>query len=50
MTSVEAAEQFGLGPSRVLDLLHGKWEKFSLEMLIMLAAKAGRQIQLELVT
>jgi predicted XRE-type DNA-binding protein len=50
MTQVEVAEQFGLGHSRVLDLIHGKWEKFSLEILIMLAAKAGRQVQLEFVT
>lgn len=50
MTQLEIANQFGLGHSRVLDLVHGKWEKFSLEMLIMLAAKAGRQVQLELVT
>lgn len=50
MTQPEVAERFGLGHSRSLDLIHGKWEKFSLEMLIILAAKAGRQVQLELVT
>ena len=49
MTRAEIAEQFGLGHSRVLDLISGKWEKFSLEMLIMLQAKAGKQVQLELV-
>lgn len=49
MTQIEVAKQLGLGASRVVDLVDGKWEKFSLEMLIRLAAKAGRQVQLELV-
>jgi predicted XRE-type DNA-binding protein len=30
-------------------LLHCKWDKFSLEMLITLAARAGREIELALV-
>lgn len=49
MTQIEVAKQLGLGASRVVDLVDSKWEKFSLEMLIRLAAKAGRQVQLELV-
>jgi len=47
MTQIEAAERFGIAPSRVSALVHGKWEKFSLEMLILLEAKAGRQVTLE---
>ena len=47
MTQMEAAERFGLAQSRVSALVHGKWEKFSLEMLILLEAKVGRQVTLE---
>ena len=32
--------------SRVSDLLRGKWDKFSLDMLITLAARAGRKVEL----
>lgn len=45
-TQVQAAEHFGIAQSRVSDLLRGKWEKFSLDMLITLAARAGRRIEL----
>ena len=48
MTQTEAAEIFGVTQSRVSDLMRGKWEKFSLEMLITLEARAGRQVRLEL--
>ena len=45
-TQAEAAGQFGVAQSRVSDLLRGKWEKFSLDMLITLAARAGRKVEL----
>lgn len=48
-TQAQAAERFGIAQSRVSDLLRGKWDKFSLDMLIMLitlAARAGRKIEL----
>lgn len=48
MTQTEAAEILGVTQSRVSDLMRGKWEKFSLEMLITLEARAGRQVTLEL--
>ncbi|NHZ71562.1 MAG: XRE family transcriptional regulator [Aquificales bacterium] len=48
MTQIEAAQQLGVTQSRVSDLMRGKWEKFSLEMLITLEARAGRQVTLEL--
>ena len=48
MTQTQAAEQLGIAQSRVSDLVRGKWEKFSLEMLITLEARAGRQVTLEL--
>ncbi|MBI3922186.1 MAG: XRE family transcriptional regulator [Armatimonadetes bacterium] len=48
LTQVEAARRLGIAQSRVSDLLHGKWEKFSLETLITLEARAGRKVSLEL--
>ena len=45
-TQAQAAERFGIAQSRVSDLLRGKWEKFSLDMLITLAARAGRRVEL----
>ena len=47
LTQAEAAEIFGVSQSRVSDLIRGKWEKFSLEMLIALATKAGMHISLK---
>jgi len=48
MTQTEAAQRLGVAQSRVSDLMRGKWEKFSLEMLITLEARMGRQVTLEL--
>lgn len=48
LTQVEAAERLGIAQSRVSDLTRGKWEKFSLEMLITLEARVGRTVRLEL--
>ena len=45
-TQAQAAERFGIAQSRVSHLLRGKWEKFSLDMLITLAARAGRKVEL----
>jgi predicted XRE-type DNA-binding protein len=45
-SQVQAAEQFGIGQSRVSDLVRGKWDKFSLDMLITLAARAGKRVEL----
>ncbi len=45
-TQAQAAERFGVTQSRVSDLVRGKWEKFSLDMLITLAARAGRKVEL----
>ncbi len=49
LTQVESAERLGIAQSRVSDLIRGKWEKFSLEMLITLEARAGRKVCLEFV-
>lgn len=48
LTQVEAAARLGITQSRVSDLIRGKWEKFSLEMLITLEARVGRKVSLEL--
>jgi predicted XRE-type DNA-binding protein len=48
MTPAEAAEKLWIAQSRVSDLMRGKWEKFSLEMLITLEARVGRKVTLEL--
>jgi predicted XRE-type DNA-binding protein len=48
LTQVEAAERLGIAQSRVSDLVRGKWEKFSLEMLITLEARIGRIVRVEL--
>ena len=45
-TQAGASERFGIAQSRVSDLLRGKWDKFSLDMLITLAARAGRKVEL----
>ena len=46
LTQARAAQMLGVSQSRVSDLVRGKWEKFSLEMLITLATRAGMRISL----
>ncbi len=41
LTQAKAVKLLGVSQSRVSDLVRGKWEKFSLEMLITLATRAG---------
>lgn len=45
-TQTEAAAELGIGQSRVSDLVRGKWDKFSLDMLVTLATRAGRTVAL----
>jgi predicted XRE-type DNA-binding protein len=47
-TQAQAAEELGVTQSRVSDLVRGKYEKFSLDMLVTLAARAGRTVKLRL--
>ena len=47
-TQQEAAKRLGIGQSRVSDLVRGKWDKFSLDMLITLAERAGQKPRLVL--
>jgi predicted XRE-type DNA-binding protein len=46
LTQARAAEILGVSQSRISDLIRGKWERFSLEMLITLATRAGMHISL----
>ena len=46
LTQAKAAKTLGLSQSRVSDLIRGKWERFSLEMLITLATRAGMRVSL----
>ena len=46
LTQAKAAEIFGVSQSRISDLIRGKWERFSLEMLITLATRAGMRVSL----
>lgn len=48
-TQAEAAQVLGVSQSRVSDLIRGKFEKFSLDMLITLATRAGKKVELKLV-
>jgi predicted XRE-type DNA-binding protein len=47
LTQTKAAEILGVSQSRVSDLIRGKWERFSLEMLIILATRAGMHVTLK---
>jgi len=47
LTQNKAAEIFGVSQSRVSDLIRGKWERFSLEMLVTLATRAGMRFTLK---
>ena len=47
-TQAQAAQVLGVTQSRVSDLVRGKHEKFSLDMLVTFAARAGRTVKLRL--
>lgn len=47
-TQVQAAAELRVSQSRVSDLVRGKHDKFSLDMLVTLAARAGRTVKLRL--
>ncbi len=46
LTQAQAAKRLGIAQSRVSDLVRGKWDKFSLEMLITLEARLGRTVRI----
>ena len=47
LTQAQAAKRLGIAQSRVSDLVRGKWDKFSLEMLITLEARLERTVRVE---
>jgi predicted XRE-type DNA-binding protein len=47
LTQLKAAGMLNISQSRVSDLIRGKWERFSLEMLIILATRAGIHVSLK---
>jgi predicted XRE-type DNA-binding protein len=47
-TQVEAAKRLGITQPRVSRLLKGRWQDFSLDMLLTLAARAGLEPELRL--
>ena len=48
MTQTQAAEVLGVSQGRVSDLMRGKTNKFSLDMLVTFADKLGRPVQISL--
>lgn len=47
LTQAKAAKILGISQSRASDLTRGKWDRFSLEMLIALATRAGFRVTLK---
>jgi predicted XRE-type DNA-binding protein len=47
-TQAQAAAALGVSQSRISDLVRGKWQQCSLDMLVTLAVRAGRRVQVEL--
>ncbi len=47
-TQVEAAKRLGITQPRVSRLIKGRWQDFSLDMLLTLAARAGLEPELRL--
>ncbi len=47
-TQAEAARRLGITQPRVSRLIKGRWQEFSLDMLLTLAARAGLEPELRL--
>jgi predicted XRE-type DNA-binding protein len=47
ITQADAAKILCVSQSRISDLIRGKWERFSLEMLDILATRAGMHVSLK---
>jgi predicted XRE-type DNA-binding protein len=47
-TQAKAASVLDISQSRVSDLMRGKWDKFSLDMLLIFASRAGLRPKLSL--
>ncbi|TKB92580.1 MAG: transcriptional regulator [Nitrospira sp.] len=47
LTQSDAAKRFGITQCHASDLVRGKWDTFSLEMLTTLEARIGRIVRVE---
>lgn len=47
LTQSDAAELLGIQQSRVSDLVRGKIDRFSIDMLVKLLAKTGRRVEIK---
>ena len=47
LTQSDAAELVGIKQSRVSDLVRGKIDRFSIDMLVKLLAKTGRHVEIK---
>lgn len=47
ITQADAAKILCISQSRISDLVTGKWDRFSLEMLVTLATRAGMHVILK---
>jgi len=48
LKQAQLTTRLGISHSRVSELVRGKWDKFSLDMLITLATRAGKKVSLKL--
>ncbi len=48
LTQSDAAELLGIQQSRVSDLVRGKIDRFSIDMLVKLLAKTGRRVEIKI--
>ena len=46
---VQVAKLLGVKPSRISELMHGKIDKFSLDLLVVYLARLGRSIEFKIV-
>jgi len=47
LTQSDAAELLGIQQSRVSDLVRGKIDRFSIDMLVKLLARTGRRVEIK---
>ncbi|MDT7858285.1 helix-turn-helix transcriptional regulator [Rubrivirga sp. S365] len=45
ITQTEAAERFGVSQPRVSDLVRGKLDRFTIDALVTMLARVGRQVE-----
>ena len=50
LTQVEAAELFEVNQPRISDLVRGKIERFTIDMLVNMLARAGKQLNVKVST